>query len=169
MTLLKSFSNACLTVPQLHLVLVGAGPLEQELQKYVREHKLNVLFLGVRADVSQLLSSFDIFVLPSYTEGLSIALLEAMANGRAIICSNIDANTEIVSDGNEALIIDPNDSNSIKEAILLLAKDKDLRSSISSNARSKANSFDESLVFPKILDYYKKKIKKNTVKYGKYP
>ena len=55
-----------------------------------------IIFYDVRDDMGSVLCSFDIFVLPSFTEALSNALLEAMVSGRAIICSNIDTNQEVV-------------------------------------------------------------------------
>ena len=65
------------------LAIVGEGTLYNELSKMIEEEKLNkrVFLLGNRKDVNELLSSFDVFVLPSKYEGFSIALLEAQANG----------------------------------------------------------------------------------------
>ena len=67
--------------------------------------------------MAKILSSLDIFILPSYLEGLSIALLEAMACGRAIICSDIPANRELLTHNKEALLVNPHDPEALKQAI----------------------------------------------------
>jgi len=145
---------------QLTIVLVGKGPLESELKNYVKQNQMNVLFLGTRTDVNRILSALDIFILPSFREGLSIALLEAMANGKAIICSNIDANRELIADKREGLIIDPYDSNSIEYAISLLVSNEQFRLQLGKNARSAVNNYDQSVIFPRILEYYANNLKK---------
>ena len=116
LTLLISFANIHTDDPLIKLVLVGTGPLESQLMEYVskRNIKNKVIFCGVRYDIDRLLSSFDIFVLPSYTEGLSNALLEAMTSGRAIICSDIPANHELVTHNQEALLVNPYKSEELK-------------------------------------------------------
>jgi glycosyltransferase involved in cell wall biosynthesis len=155
-TLLNSFANVAQDDPLIKLVLVGTGALESQLREYVSKRNIEdkVIFCGVRYDIGRILSSFDIFVLPSYTEGLSTALLEAMASGRAIICSDIPANHELVEHNQEALLVNPYNSEELKQAIQLLSSNDSLRSKLGYNAKIRASQYDEDIVFPKILQYY---------------
>jgi glycosyltransferase involved in cell wall biosynthesis len=155
-TLLVSFSELVKIDDSLLLVLVGTGPLESELKGYVSKNSINnrVIFTGVRHDISTILSGFDIFVLPSYVEGLSTSLLEAMSCGRSIICSDIPANRELVTHNSEALLVNPHDPNDLKGALKLLYKDDALRLKLGQNAKFRTSQFDESIVFSRILEYY---------------
>ena len=155
-TLLISFANIVKNDPLMKLVLVGTGPLESKLREYILKKGINdkVIFCGVRYDIDRILSTFDIFVLPSYTEGLSTALLEAMASGRALIVSNIPANCELVRHNQEALLVNPSNPKEFECAIQLLSKDQLLRLKLGYNAKLKVSQYDEDIVFPKILQYY---------------
>ena len=90
-------------------MLVGKGELEEEIQKRVKELNLedSVIFTGTRDDVGALLSAFDIFVFPSFFEGLSVILIEAQCNGLPVI-----ANTNIAKEGiiSNSVILLPIDS-----------------------------------------------------------
>jgi len=79
---------------KIRLLLIGDGPCDGELRRVVAESGLqkNVLFLGHRADVPELLKIFDLFVLPSLFEGLPLILIEAAAAGCVIIASDIPEN-----------------------------------------------------------------------------
>jgi glycosyltransferase involved in cell wall biosynthesis len=120
----------------------------------------NVIFCGVREDIDKMLSSFEIFILPSFTEGMSVALLEAMATGPAIICSNIPTNAEIISHRKEGILIDPHDTSEIEKVIIELIENPKLRSELSYNAKKKAIQFDVNIVFPKLIELYEKQIGK---------
>jgi glycosyltransferase involved in cell wall biosynthesis len=156
LTLLISFANIAHDDPLIKLVLVGTGPLETQLREYVNKRDIGdkVIFCGVRYDIDRVLAGFDIFVLPSYTEGLSIALLEAMASGRAIICSDIPANNALVTHNQEALLVNPYNLQELTRAIRLLSNDDSLRLKLGHNAKIRASQYDEDIVFPKILQYY---------------
>lgn len=85
------------------LALVGDGPLEADLRGLAAELDLtdSVHFLGRRKDVPELLRAFDAFVLNSETEGLSYAVLEAMASGLPVLASRVGANPELIADGEQ--------------------------------------------------------------------
>jgi glycosyltransferase involved in cell wall biosynthesis len=156
LNLLIAFSDLAKEDPSLKLVLVGTGSLEPQLKEYVRNRDVGdrVIFCGVRSDIGKILSALDIFVLPSYIEGLSTALLEAMTSGRAVICSNIPANTQVVAHDREGLLVDPSNREELKESIRRLAQDDLLRLKLGSNARIRAIQYDEDVVFPKIMQTY---------------
>lgn len=154
--LLSSFADALKVDSSLRLVLVGEGPLEFELRKQTSDMHVDdkVIFCGFREDISNILSSFDIFVHCSYIESTSTTLLEAMACGRAIICSDIPANSEWITNNKEAILINPDDHDGFRDAIILLSSDAMLRSRLGSKAKITASQYDENLVFPKFLQHY---------------
>lgn len=165
LTLLISFAEVAQDNPLIKLVLVGTGVLETQLREYANKMGIEdkIIFCGVRYDIDRVLAGFDIFVLPSYTEGLSNALLEAMASGRSIVCSDIPANNVLVRHNQEALLVNPYNSQELTSAIKSLSSNVSLRSKLGYNAKIRASQYDEDIVFPKILQYYENLIysKKN--------
>jgi glycosyltransferase involved in cell wall biosynthesis len=99
--------------------LVGDGVLADRLRTEVAERGLEntVQLLGFRQDIPQLIEAADVVVLPSLREGLSIALLEAMAHGALVLVSNIPSNVELVRDGENGLTFAVADSAALAAAL----------------------------------------------------
>lgn len=114
------------------LVIVGDGPLRRELECQAGP---SVRFLGQRADVAALLAGFDVFVLPSSTEGMSIALLEAMAAGCPIVATAVGGNTELIQHEVTGLIVPPDDQVALQSAIERLLSDGVLAARLGKSAR----------------------------------
>ncbi len=95
--------------PGIRLLLVGDGPLRGDLEEKARDWGLseNVVFLGFREDIPDILGAMDLFILPSYWEGLPISLLEAMAAGVPVIASNIGGVNEAVKNGKTGRLFTP--------------------------------------------------------------
>ena len=94
--LLKLFSQ--LNIPNAELVLVGKGPLKNEMKNYAEELNIQdrVLFLGSRNDVSDLLQAFDVFAMPSLWEGLGIAAIESQTSGLpTLVSTNFPSDVKI--------------------------------------------------------------------------
>jgi glycosyltransferase involved in cell wall biosynthesis len=115
--------------PGVKLVIVGEGPMQDALETQVRQLGLgdNVLLAGQRSDVADLLPAFDVFALPSQTEGLSIALLEACATSLAVVATRVGGNPEIISDGQTGLLIPVDDNAALQQAVGRLLGDEALR------------------------------------------
>jgi len=118
------------------LLVVGNGPLEAKLRRlaenlHIRE---KVVFVGFKPDVSDYLAATDIFVLPSLTEGLPLALLEAMAAGKPVVASDVGGIPTVIGDKKEGLLVRPKDPVALKEAITVLINDKDLAKRLTANA-----------------------------------
>lgn len=98
---------------RLHLVIIGAGPLRDALAAQVQALGLarRVHLAGERDDIASLSVALDIFALPSKTEGMSIALLEAFASGLAVVASAVGGNPDIVTDEETGLLYRPSGSN----------------------------------------------------------
>lgn len=115
--------------PSLRLALVGSGPLEADLRAQAQASGVGdrILFTGQRKDVSDLTPGFDIFAMPSLTEGLSIALLEAAATRLAIVATAVGGNPEIVRDGETGLLVPPGEGPPLEQALDTLLADAALR------------------------------------------
>jgi len=120
------------------IVLAGDGilrpPLEQRAAGLQGRNK--VLFLGFRTDIGNLLNACDIVVLPSLHEGLSIALLEAMAARKPIVATSIGGNLEPTANGRGAMIVPPKSSTALAAAITTLLHSPELAAEKAANARS---------------------------------
>lgn len=127
--------------PQLQIV--GDGARRRQLEERCRRMDLNdhVQFLGVRTDVSGLLSAADLFVMSSTWEGLSIALLEALAAGLPVVATDVGGNREIVDDGVCGYLTRPADARDLAEKLLRFIREPDLRSSFAAQARARSQLF----------------------------
>ncbi len=126
--LLKAAAKTLRELPNARFLIAGYGPLQEKLEARARKLKIDgrVQFLGYRRDVELLLSASDLFVLPSLWEGMSNAILEAMAAGKPVIATAVDGNVEQVVDGKTGLLTPPADAGAMAEAILRLARDPEL-------------------------------------------
>ncbi len=122
---IEAFALACENNTNIALVLIGTGPMEQELKELVTSLNIDeqVLFLGYRKDIPSLLQNLDVFALPSLREGISLALLEAMASGLPVLTSNRSGMKEVVSDSSCGWLIEPEDSQSMAEVITFIARE----------------------------------------------
>jgi len=124
--------RAVATMDNTDLVLVGDGPLRDELE---RRAGPRVQFLGQRTDVAKLLAGFDVFVLSSSTEGMSIALLEAMAAGCPIVVTAVGGNAELIQHEITGLVVPPDDEAALRAAIERLLTDRSLAARLGTAAR----------------------------------
>ena len=122
--------------------VVGGGPLEKELKKMCEELKINdsVEFLGIRRDIDQLMKSSKLFVLPSCWEGFGIVLIEAMKNRLPIVATNIGGIPEIITDGNEGILIPKANSEILANSINRLLENSELRNQFIQNAYKKVQN-----------------------------
>lgn len=123
--------------PATRLVLLGGGPLREELQAQAAALGLldRVVFAGERAGVADLLPAFDVFAMPSLTEGLSVALLEACATGLAVVATAVGGNPEIVGEAKAGLLVPPGDPSALRDAIGRMLDDGGLRERFGGAAR----------------------------------
>jgi glycosyltransferase involved in cell wall biosynthesis len=117
--LIQAIRELAPSFPQVHYVWIGGGELRAELEKQVRLAGLQdvIHFLGVRKDVPALLPQLDLFVLPSISEGLSVAILEAMAAGVPVITTAVGGSPEIVADQVDGILVPAQSPAALAEAI----------------------------------------------------
>ncbi len=122
--------------------IIGSGPDESHYRAYVEKQGLlpRIVFKGFVSNVVEVISDWDINVLPSYREGLSISLLEAMSCGVASVATAIRGNVEIIDNGIDGFLFEVKDDRSLIEAVDKLLSDSNLRKEISLKARSKVQS-----------------------------
>lgn len=136
--LLRAFSLLLKESPKnnIALLIVGGGDQEVNLKSLVSQLNLDdhVRFTGPREEIQTILNEIDIFVLPTYFEGISIALLEAMAAQKPIVATSIPENLEILTHNETALLVRPGDIRALANALLQLIEQKPLREHLSKRA-----------------------------------
>ncbi|MET0069925.1 MAG: glycosyltransferase family 4 protein [Candidatus Thiodiazotropha sp.] len=122
--------------PKTKWVVVGSGPLLDDLKSLADELDLNdfIIFAGWRSDVKNILPIFDIYVIPSLWEAMSISLLEAMAAKRAIVATDVGENSKVIAHNQSGLIVQPGNLDEIVSSIQALLEDEEKRSAFADNA-----------------------------------
>lgn len=149
----------------LRLIIAGDGPLRHDLDKKVEKLKIKdkVIFLGIISgqEKMDLLINLDIYLMPSIVEGCPIALLDAMAAGKAIIASDISSIREVVIHNKEAILINPYSVDELTESILLLYNNHSLRIQLGLRARECSKFYDFNVIYNRIYLIYKKMLEKH--------
>lgn len=141
-TLICAFAEVLKVNENAVLLIVGDGPLSKELQELTQELKIekSVYFLGFQQKIAELISIFDIFVLSSTSEGMSLTLLEAMASKKPIVATNVGGNPEVVQDGLTGFIVPAQKPEKMAEAIINLLKNKQLMQEFALNGYQRIKS-----------------------------
>lgn len=135
--------------------IAGRGERMEALKAQIRELQLEnrVHLLGYRSDVPKLYAAADAFVFPSFREGLSVALMEAMASGLPCIVGAIRGNTDLISDGAQGLYMN-HTPESIAEKVRMLYDDSLLRQRLGAAAAEKVWMFDSGAVHKMMKEIY---------------
>ncbi|MGC2769718.1 MAG: glycosyltransferase [Candidatus Acidiferrum sp.] len=135
--LIEAASKICPDFPQAFFVVVGDGPLRSSVEAGVRELGITgqFLFTGERNDVDQIYRSFDVYVLPSFQEGMPMALLEAMAAGLPVVATKVGGVPDLVCDPSVGTLVEPGDPTAFAAGIRGLLSDQSRRERMGSNAR----------------------------------
>ncbi len=139
----------------IQYIICGRGPLENELKEKaialgISDH---VHLLGYRTDVSEIYTASDLFIFPSLQEGLPVALMEAMASGVPVICSDIRGNTDLIENGTSGEVVSTK-AHSIANAIVKLRDNEEIRQQYKYKAEKTIKHFDLSSIEPEIRDIY---------------
>ncbi len=138
--LLDAMSLVMVEDSSIHCLVIGDGELRSSLEEKIREKGLTgrVTLAGYRSRdvVLSALKATDIFVMPSRQEGTPIALLEAAALGVPILASSCGGIPEVVSDGEQALLVQPGNPPMLAQTLLRLAKSPELRIQLSQAAKA---------------------------------
>jgi len=120
------------------LTIIGSGEQEEQLKKFAAENKVEANFLGnvPNHELPKILNQHELFILPSLWEGMPKTLLEAMACGMPVIGTRIDGTKEVIEHGRNGILCSTN-TDSIREAIVTLMEDRELRQRLGENARKR--------------------------------
>lgn len=118
-------------------VIAGVGPERQQLEEQARALDLaaSVRFIGQPKDTDQFYGSFDLLVMPSRWEGLGIVALEAGARGLPVIASDVDGLRDVITDGEDGLLVSPEDPVALADAISTLRADPQRRAQLAERLR----------------------------------
>lgn len=162
--LIESAAKLLLQFPNLHILVIGGQlssdpePFQVELVEQIRTLGIedHVTLTGYREDIPELLGLLDIFTLPTFThEGLPRCILEAMSMGLPVVATDIRGCREAVVHGKTGLIVPPQNSVNLLEALGTLLSDSDLRQVYGKAGRQRVEAeYDERLVFQRLAECY---------------
>jgi glycosyltransferase involved in cell wall biosynthesis len=155
------------------LLFVGRdGDASEDLRRKVRDAGLGdcVRFVGPRRDVPDLLPLFDVFVSASREEGFSNAILEAMAAARAIVGTSVGGTLEQIRDGENGLLVEPEDPANLASALTRMLREPELRLRLGASARQTAiRSFSLEKAADQMASLYREVIRKSRERRGGTP
>jgi glycosyltransferase involved in cell wall biosynthesis len=143
---LAAFRTIAAAVPRTHLVLIGEGPLADELHRQVAEAGLTsrVSFVPHQTHVQQYYEALDMLVSPSHTEGISNVILEAMTFGVPVVATAVGGTPEIIEDGRSGVLVPPREPAALASAVVRVLSDDDVRRHLAEGARRR---IDEAFTF----------------------
>ncbi|PSL19179.1 glycosyltransferase family 4 protein [Shimia abyssi] len=147
--LLRALEGLVEQFPDLHLTVIGDGPGRAALESQVEAARLtkHVSFAGYKSqsEVAEALVASDLFVLPSFAEGVPVVLMEAMAASRPVVTTHIAGVPELVTDGASGLLVSPGDPEALARAIAKIIGNPSRATAMGISGRAKVQSaFDVS-------------------------
>ena len=158
---IRSIPSVLQEFPETIFIIAGDGPMKDEMEQLVKNLDIpkQVKFLGFRKDVPDLLSTFDINVMPSLSEGFPLSLIEAMAIGNAIVATEVGGIKEVGEEGITVLFVPPKDPKAIADKVCYLFKSKDIFLKLSNNARVNSAKYSIESNVLSLVDHYTKILK----------
>ena len=156
--LLKAYREIRHEGLEARLLVVGTGPQEREVRRYIATRRLTGIELLGRVsdeDKNRAFVTADIYCSPATgQESFGIVLLEAMAAGAAIVCSDIHGYKGVVRRGEQALLVPPKDVDALYAALSTLLRNPELREQMGESGRERAKQFSWESITAKVDDYY---------------
>ena len=138
----------------IHYCIAGIGDKYKYLEELAKQLGVNLHLLGYRTDIVELLNAADLFVFPSYREGLSVALMEAMAAGLPCVASKIRGNIDLVEEEKGGNLCEPTDIKKFAIAIENIINDDDKKMAFSRFNQVKIKKFDIKRVLDEMQKVY---------------
>lgn len=145
---------AKLNNPKIQYFIAGKGNRADYLQELAKQLNVNLHLLGYRTDIVELLNTADMYAFPSYREGLSVALMEAMSAGLPCVVSNIRGNVDLIEEGVGGYLSRPDDIEGFLFAINELVIRRDKRELFSDNNKKTVKNFDIECVVKRMIEIY---------------
>lgn len=155
--LIKAAKLVIQKFPDTFFILAGDGHLGQNLKKQASELGIekNIIFLGWRDDVARIISTYDIFVLPSLNEGMGRVLVEAMALGKPIVASGIGGIPDLVTHGRNGFLVPPKNPEQLANYIQILLENKEQREKMGQAGKKIAVNFSKEIMVERIAELYR--------------
>lgn len=158
----RELIEALAEIPDARLVLFGrdleqGGAFQAGLERTAAKHGVadRVVFAGHRPDAAGLVGDLDVFALPSWTEGLPVVVLEAMARRRPVVATPVGGTPEVVADGETGLLVPPRDPQALAAAIRELLADPQRRERMGeAGYRRAAERFSAGAMSRRVLEIY---------------
>lgn len=149
-------SLASVKSDNIKYILCGTGKKDKLLKSLTKKNGLEnkIIFLGFRNDIAEIMASSDIFVMPSLREGLPVAMMEAMACGLPIVCSNIRGHTDLIKNNKGGFLVAAGDEDGYAKALEKLVEDKNLRLSFGAFNKKRVKHNDRHIIKRKMKDIY---------------
>jgi glycosyltransferase involved in cell wall biosynthesis len=139
---LDAVARAAQSVPRLRALVVGDGPLRPAAQKEARRLGVDgrAIFTGLRHDIPAILAGLDVLAFASEREGLSIAMLEAMAAAVPVVATAVGGTPELIESGVTGLLVPPGDPQAMADAILRVLEHRDEAGALAKAAQDRVRS-----------------------------
>lgn len=140
----------------LYYVVCGEGGKRAELERMIDEYGLKdrVFLLGVRSDVAQWMADADVYVHPSFREGLSVSTMEAMTSGLPVICGDIRGSRDLIQNECGGILCNPAEAGDFANAISCLLNDGEKRKAMGESNRNAVKSFSLERVLERLEEVY---------------
>lgn len=160
--LIQAFAQVVKVARHARLVLVGSTDRPDEIETAAQLRSLvdklglkdTVRFLGQRKDVSRILAASDVFVLPSRSEGLGYALLEALAAGVPSVSARVGGIPDVIVHRENGLLFDREDVNGLADTLIELLRDSNLRQRLGISGRKRVQQFDLDATTDRMFNLY---------------
>lgn len=141
---------------KIKYLVCGQGPLREEYDKFIAENALQdrVKMLGFRKDIPNILSIADLYIMPSYREGLSKSMMESMCYGLPVIASRIRGNTDLLGEQEGGLLCEPDDTNGFKNSIVQIFENEELAKKFGARNLEFIKNFDIDVVLKQLEEIY---------------
>jgi glycosyltransferase involved in cell wall biosynthesis len=127
--LFRAFKKVLNSIPETYLLIVGEGAEENKLKALTESLGISdkTVFLGARKDIPELLHIFDVFALPSLSEGMSVTLIEAMGAGVPVVATRVGGNPEVVKDQETGYLVESDNDQEMADMLIKLLQDNEAR------------------------------------------
>ncbi|MEM3369886.1 MAG: glycosyltransferase family 4 protein [Candidatus Micrarchaeia archaeon] len=162
--LLEAIPEVLKEIPEATFIFVGDGPQRKNIEEEIKKYELskNVIMLGHRNDIPQILKAIDLFVLPTLQEALGTAFLEAMAMEKPVIGSDVDGVREVIDDGINGYLVSPDKPYLFATKIVEILKRPELAYKMGEAGRNKVkNNYTLEHMCKSMLNLYLQYAKRN--------
>ena len=154
--LIRAVPHVLKEFPNSNFIIVGDGNLRDHLENLAKELGVgkNIIFTGFLENVTPVLSTFDVQVLPSITEGFGLVIVEGMTMGKPVIATNVGGVNEIIKDGENGLLVSSRDPEALADKIIYLLKNPEQAKNLGITAKVDSRRFDIKIHVKKLEEQY---------------